>query len=180
MVGNSLCQGLKLYNNSTSIEIDNSDLLELNIGNAEDIDKECCSFQGMIGRISRVSEDSIEIDMESYYLRKDFTKDRRNIGLDLRNQNNLISVSKNDILSIKNLKSEKKIKIRKALSIYGGILMVGGAVTALNALVFKKNGNQKQLLIAGGVQFSAGLILGLSSPAKKYYFKNTDNPWKFK
>ena len=133
----------------------------------------------MKGYVNSISNDSVLLNVTNLSINSIIDDSSKEMVYNWENENKLKSISQSDILYLTRYKSKKAKKIRNALSITGGILLFGGAITTLNTLLVGKKGNRKDLLIIGGIEAGAGIILGLSSVKKDYYFKNTDDPWRF-
>lgn len=173
----SYSQGFRIYNDLRSVEISPLDLVQINIGEPVS-DKNCCSIQKFFGTIESVSKDSIlfKADAMQLILRFSSEADRFDTGNNFKMEN---SVAKSDILGLINYKSHKKRKLKKSLSVTGGLLMVGGLATTLSSILVSSKSDKQKLILAGGIQFGTGLVIGISSRSKKYNFKTGITPWRF-
>jgi hypothetical protein len=133
----------------------------------------------MRGNIKSINGDSVMINVSNLSINNVINDSNKAMTYNWENENKLKSISKKDIIHLTRYKSKRERKFRNGLSATGAILLVGGAITALNTLMVEKKGNRKNLLLLGSIEMGAGFIIGLSSVKKKYYFKNSDDPWEF-
>jgi len=173
-----IAQDFKIANNNSSSQISSKDFVDIKIGRFDPANKNCCPTQNIYGKIISASKDSIEVEMKNLIINKDYSKSST-IEFDFDNHNNIQKLSKADILMITNYKQEKGKKFKNFLSGTGAMFFVGGALTTINALAFNKGDNRGKFLLIGGIQVGAGIILGISSGHKNYYFQGNGNPWKF-
>ncbi len=170
-------QHFEISNLSKAKKLSSHDLFEFVLTNAEQDDKPCCSHMKMLAKIQEVSKDSVQLEMDFYYLKRDFRYDDKLTGIDLKEQGRNISIAQDHIISISPYKARKKKKI---LSFSAGALAIGGIVTAINSVIFTKGKYRRNLLIASGIQLAAGISLGTASVSKEYKFKYANDPWSFK
>lgn len=174
-------QTMNFSNSSKSKTIKQSDIVEVILDEIEEEQEVgCCDYTMMFGNIVSVNKDSILMNVNEYSLHTKSKLSNHVMIFDWEEGPQLLSVSKKAIAYLSIYKSKKKVKTKENLSLIGGLLIVGGTLTAVNTLLVGDKGHKKNLLIAGGVQVGLGLTLAIASGSKKkYYFKGTGDPWKF-
>jgi len=82
-----------------------------------------------------------------------------------------------DVLYIKHYKNEKTIKRKQFRAAAGGVLFFSGVLTGLTALTVENRSDRQKLLISGGLQFSLGFAVGISSTTRAYYLRSAEKNW---
>ncbi len=169
-------QELNIFKSKTSHKIFSTDFLE--VGVKINSDETCCNYIHFEGTLTSFSKDSLAFNFFTSVINQKLNSSLNTFNLAYLNDNSNKIIAKDDILYIADYKSEKSKKTRENLSILGGIIMIGGLVTSLNALIFADN-NKSDLLLAGGIQFGTGFAMGLGFNKSKKRFEAVDDPWKF-
>ncbi len=173
----SSSQNIEIFNYKSEMKIIPTDFLE--VGVRIDKTEKCCNYIRFEGYFSSTSKDSITFNFTNSIINQRLNSvEYKNISDYLNNDSRKV-VAKNDILYIKDYISKKNKKRMGTMTAIGGILMFGGVLTALNALVLADN-NKNDLLLASGVQIGTGLVIGLSFSKSQKKFKETNDPWRFK
>lgn len=174
-------QEISIVNSNTLKEIQKSDILEITLGEFDAKRKrqrDCCNFTELIGSIESISADSVIINTTNLRIRSSLGDTSKELIYDWEDESRRKSILKNDILYLTRYKSSQGKKVKTILSFAGGVLIVGGAITTLNALLISKNDNRKNHLAVGGLEMGLGVVLGMASAKKRHYFKTMD-PWSF-
>ena len=131
------------------------------------------------GTFTRKSADSLEMHTG--------TVKARNIVGDITveqdyafNAKALTTVAINDIRYLQQYKSKKAYESKKSWNIAGGILILTGALTALDFILVDDKESRNDLLIYGGIQIGVGITVAALSSSKKYYFKDRERIWRMK
>ena len=142
-------------------------------------DVNCCVYSSLQGYLSSTSMDSLSFYLESYESFHKLDPENplldKNYGFDFP----YTTIAKKDIAALTYFKSKKAKKNTSAQQIISGVIMIGGLFTAVNALFIADN-KKTELLIAGGVQFGAGIIFGATSTKPTRYFNKKQDPWQFR
>lgn len=150
------------------------------------IEEEGCDdcFSTMIeGEIQRFTKDSIQMKLRNFRSIAIIDNARLTNQIYSKNTSNVYTFPKSDIYSLSYYKNEKSKKRKKRASTFGGVLVVTGIVTGLNALYVKGNSNKKVLGYSGLGQLLGGIVaISVFRPSKTYYFKSRKGKelWEFK
>jgi len=176
---NIFSQQFEISNSSYSKKIKKGYFIEMIVGDVGDENPNCCAFTQMYGYLDSVLKDSIYMKVENMSI----NRSQDNVSLSENYQweklHKIQAIPKDEILYLKIYKSKKSQKRSDAFAIVGGLLMVSGCITALNTFLVKDSSNKNTFLIAGGIQISTGVLLGLSTNPSKYHFKKVNDPYKF-
>lgn len=171
-------QGLNIYNSKSQKHISTTDHLEVGVKLSKQ--DEYCDIIRFYGAYRSSTRDSITFEFdksETQQLLGSKTTDRNWAYMD---NARMKSIGKDDILYMRHASSRKAVKNNKTLSTIGGLIVVGGIATAVNALVLADN-HKKHLLVASALQIGVGLSMAvIFSKPKARKFKETRDPWKFK
>ncbi|MBK8055272.1 MAG: hypothetical protein IPK35_18870 [Saprospiraceae bacterium] len=171
-------QEFSIFNQTGKKKISHTDILDVYISK-ELPSKNICNYSLVTGRLISMVNDSITIDVTKIQVFSKEAAFQTQLSYDWQNQNYKKTFAKDDIALLKIIKSERKRKRNEAMSATGGLLLIGGALTALNTFIFVEKGHRKNLLIASGIQVVGGLVIGLSSTTKRYQFKGSQDNWQF-
>ncbi len=173
-------QVLEIGNSKASKQIKSTDHIILELipeGKYDDIPN--CSFLEMTGRFIDSTKDSLLFNTSYFQHYKCYECEDCSINTSYINSGNKKMIAKSDVLNMTRYKSLKSKKAKNTMVIIGGVIMMGGALTAINALIIGGD-NKDKYIIAGGAQLTAGLIIGLSFNQPSYEFMKKDDPWQFK
>ncbi len=150
------------------------------LGEKRNKDKEnCCFYLDVEGSIQNISKDSVEMRVNR------LTSNR--VGADFSMKDVLdaptayaMNFAIKDVYSLTHYHSKRSKKRRNNFLGTGGILLLTGLATAMNALVLKDQPGKRTLLYSGGAQLGLGLTLIILSKPKSFLFKARGNQWRFK
>ncbi len=180
LMATSFClhgQDFSISNQRSTRKIKKTDFIQMRLGELDDKQMACCPSKKLEGKIINLTPDSIQMIMKSLMIIRDFRIKNQIIDMNLFH-NDTTTFALHEIISMERYKSEKKINTKNYLFTTGVILMMSGAATSLNALIFQPN-RSRNLLIAGGAQMAAGLVFSLAIKPDIFHFKGTKYPWKF-
>ena len=126
--------------------------------------------------MTNTTKDSLSFNFSTSVFKQVLTSTDINLNSTYFNNSTNKSIAKKDIIYLKDYTSKKNKKLRKTLSAVGGLLVLSGIATSINALLFADN-NKNDLLIASGIQFGIGLIIGFSSSKKRKELTGVSDPW---
>lgn len=91
------------------------------------------------------------------------------------------SIAKKDVFDLQNYQSYKKEKSKSKVAKIGAVLMATGLITLAHTALVDGRDNRRNLLISGGVQTGAGLVMAISATSKRYKFKEAEGRrnWRF-
>jgi len=138
-----------------------------------------CDFVEMTGKFVGTTKDSLLFNANYFQFTKCFDCQDCFIDPNYLNDESNKMIAKSDVLNFTKYNSLASKKTKNAMVIIGGIIMIGGALTTINALVIGGE-NKNNYLVAGGAQLATGLIIGFSFNQSSYEFKKKNDPWKFK
>ena len=171
-------QEFSIININSQKKITNSDILDIYISKEYPL-KNTCNYSKVTGNLISMVKDSFTIGVNNILVFSNNTPFQTQFECNWQKQDYKMTFSKGDIAMMKIIKSERKRKTKNALAITGGLLFIGGALTAINTVFFVEKGHRKNLLIASGVQSIAGFVIGLSSNYPRYQFKGSQDNWQF-
>ncbi len=170
-------QSFEIYNSNTTLMINNSNYLEVVVNVNKD--ENCCVYSNLAGYLSSTSKDSLSFYLESSQHFHKLDPSRTLLSQNYAFEFPVTTVAKKDIASLIYYKSKKANRSSNTKQIIGGVIMIGGLLTAVNALFIADN-KKTELLIAGGVQFSAGIIFGTASNKPTRHFNKEQDSWQFR
>ena len=177
---NTNSQNLFLTNGAKKIKVKENALFEITISNSQTIEKNCCDYMDLKGKIKSIEGDSLL--MELITVRNVTIQGEKSIESVFKSESIALNkkIALKDILYVKHYKSAKNSKTKKTLQIIGGVLMVTSGATALNTFAVSGKQNRGNILLSAGIQLGVGAIFIGVGKSKKRYFKTTDRPWEFK
>lgn len=173
-------QSITIYKSNVEKTIDSDHYLD--IGVVKELNKEkrkCCNYISYQGQLISSQDDSLLIDMSTASIKKDFNSISVDYDAHYLDNEAQKLIAKKDILFLNHYKSKNAKKTKSTLTRIGGAVMLSGIFTAINTLIFADN-NKSDLWLASGIQFGAGLILGVSTTQVEKYFITEKDPWNFK
>lgn len=138
-------------------------------------DKPCC-VTNVSGTITRILKDSIVI------LANVFEVKSNDINFLLENVDDIAhpklsyTLPKDELYSLRGYKSNKKKKTRQNLQIWGGILLTTGLITLANSYDIDDTSFREGVLLSGGIQVGASILIFALSSKKKYLVRDG---WRF-
>ncbi len=174
-------QTLTLTNDGKGKTFKPGGIYEIILADGEtDLQSDCCDYLEYWGRLLKVTEDSLHLQLTQYIEREmaNDTKIAKGIVSDLGN--NYGNIARDDIFSIQYYKSEKSKKRKNAFATIGGILIVTAVATAVNNIFISEKDSRKDLWRSAGVQLGTGIIFGIMASSKKFELKGKDRAWKIK
>lgn len=170
-------QDLTITNQNSAKTIKRTDLLEIQLVDADESKERCCTYHKLEGNFIQESPDSIQMILSKLLISRDFKIKNQLYDLNI-GKSDTLSFAKHEVASMRFYKSEKAKKNKNTFFGTGGILVFGGVLTAANALIFQTT-SSRNLLIASGAQIGVGIVLLSAFDTKFYRFKSTKYPWKF-
>ena len=86
------------------------------------------------------------------------------------------TLPKDELYSLRGYKSNKKKKTRQNLQIWGGILLTTGLITLANSYDIDDTSFREGVLLSGGIQVGASILIFALSSKKKYLVRDG---WRF-
>lgn len=154
------------------LKLDKDWYLVQNLGNEE----ECCHSRRMLGRITKMSQDSVYMSVGQLQTRRT-DSEKSYLSTIMYNTTQdlpIYAIAKSDVKNVQ----EERSTFKNVLEFTGGVLLFTSVVTALNALLVD-NEDRKTLLIASGIQLGASLTLIGIGATKTNKYKIHENAWQF-
>ena len=174
-------QTLILTNGSQEINFKSGGIYEIILAETDrDLEKDCCNYSEYRGSLSKVTEDSLHLQLIQYIeqVMENDRKIAKRIVSDIGN--NYGSIARRDIFSIKYYKSQKSKKRKKAFTIVGGMLLFTAAATALNTIIISNKDSRNTLWQSAGIQAGTGILSIALSGSKQYKLKGKEGVWRVK
>ncbi len=146
--------------------------------NAENANYGCASRE-LIGQVISVNKDSLTLKLTSYTDKRCIDEVAIQHLYAFSAVPPKIAIDKNDIIYFNHYNSYGAKQRKRGFTIAGALLLFTGTVTLLNAILLKDKGSKQTLVISGAAQIGLSIGFLIGGGEKKYYLKNSMEPWRF-